>query len=102
MFIELLDTLRCVASHEDTWLVASFDRMDNRRVVDGTLGCPVCRAVYQIRDGVAWLGAGPDDLPPGEAPLTAAVLEHEALRLAALLHLREPGTRAVVTGSLAQ
>ena len=34
MFIELVDSLRCVASHEETWLVASVSRMDGRHVVE--------------------------------------------------------------------
>ena len=100
MFIELVDSLRCLAPHEDTWLVASADRMDGRRIVEGTLGCPTCRATYPILDGIVWLGAAPGGTLPDEGPLSADALEHEALRLAALLDLREPGTRALVGGAL--
>ena len=100
MFIELVDSLRCVNDHEDTWLVATFDRMEARRIVEGALGCPVCRASYRIRDGVAWIGAEEGTALSDEPPLSADEHEHEALRLAALLDLREPGTRAVITGEL--
>ena len=53
MFIEMIDLLRCVNAHEDTWLVASFSEVTNRIVTRGTLGCPVCSAEYPIQDGVA-------------------------------------------------
>lgn len=100
MFIELVDHLRCVAPHEDTWLVLAADRMEGRRVVEGRLGCPVCRAAYAIRDEVAWIGAEPGAALPDEPAPDALALEEEAARLAALLDLREPGTRAVVGGAL--
>jgi uncharacterized protein YbaR (Trm112 family) len=99
MFIELVDSLRCVAPHEDTWLVASADRMEGRRLVEGTLGCPTCRAAYAIRDGVVWLGVDAAvQLPVGARP-DATRLEAEAMRLAALLDLREPGARALLGGT---
>jgi hypothetical protein len=37
MFIELVDALRCPVPHEESWLVASADRMEARHIVDGTL-----------------------------------------------------------------
>src|SRR6266513_320072 len=40
MFIEMLDLLRCVNAHEETWLVASLKAVSNRIVLDATLGCP--------------------------------------------------------------
>jgi hypothetical protein len=100
VFIELVDTLRCVAPHDDTWLVAASDRMDGRRLVEGTLGCPTCRATYAIRDGVVWLGAATGAALPDEAPPPAEGREAGAMRLAALLDLREPGARALLGGAL--
>lgn len=99
MFIELVDSLRCIVPHEDSWLVAGADRMDGRRIVDGTLGCPVCRARYEIRDGVAWFGAEPtvgagrEVTSPWEAP------EAEAMRLAALLGVTDQGGRVLLEGA---
>lgn len=98
MFIELVDTLRCVNPHEDNWLVGSFDRIEGRRIITGTLGCPSCGASYPIRDGVAWIGAAPGASLPDEREPDD--IEAEAMRLAALLDLRDPGTRAVVAGTL--
>jgi hypothetical protein len=100
MFIELVDSLRCLQPHEDTWLVATFDRMENRRVIEGALGCPTCRASYPIRAGIAWLGATPgQDEDADGSTLAAADVEDEAMRLAALLDLREPGMRALLVGT---
>jgi uncharacterized protein YbaR (Trm112 family) len=103
MFIELVDSLRCLVTHEETWLVAAVMRMDGRHIVEGTLGCPVCRREYPIRDGVAWfsdrrpatrrssltMSSGPGD----EALVT---------RAAALLGLSDPGGIVVLGGSWAR
>jgi uncharacterized protein YbaR (Trm112 family) len=66
MFIELVDALRCPVPHEDSWLVASATRMEARHIVDGLLGCPVCRAEYPVRKGVADFRREPTS--PLEAP----------------------------------
>ena len=58
MFIELVETLRCVREHEDSWLVASIDDLRDRSIRKGTLGCPVCAAEYPINEGVADFSAG--------------------------------------------
>lgn len=86
MFIDLIDQLRCPRPHEESWLVLSADHVDGRDVVDGILGCPVCRAEYAIRGGVARfaeVAAG-----TGVAPS-----EEQAMRLAAFLDLT--GTKGV-------
>jgi uncharacterized protein YbaR (Trm112 family) len=89
MFIELVDALRCPVPHEDSWLVASATRMEARHIVDGLLGCPVCRAEYPVRKGVADfrreppspLEAPPDPFLRGDATT--------AMRLAAFLGLSD-------------
>jgi hypothetical protein len=97
VFIELVDSLRCVNTHEDTWLVAAVTRMDGRHIADGTLGCPVCRRTYAVRDGIAWFTSA----PAGEASLTppAAATGDRAMRLAALLGLTEPGGIVLLGGT---
>lgn len=96
MFIELLDILRCVRPHEDSWLVASFDALVGRHVLRGTLGCPVCGAEYPVVEGVvqfgdatAQAGIAPEREPgpDGLVPLTDDPAA--ALRLAAMLGLDE-------------
>ena len=90
MFIELVDSLRCVEPHEDTWLVASVSRMDGRHIVTGVLGCPLCRREYLIRDGVAWFESG-DTSEPRLTRTPEAVDPDVVTRAAALLGLSDAG-----------
>jgi len=42
MYIELTDHLRCPENHEERFLVLLPDRVEDRSVRTGQLGCPVC------------------------------------------------------------
>jgi uncharacterized protein YbaR (Trm112 family) len=93
MFIPLVDTLRCTNPHEETWLVASIERAEERDIKEGFLGCPTCLAEYPIRDGVVYFVEWEpvlSSMPP---------LEEEAMRLAAALDLTEPRMTAVLQGA---
>lgn len=92
MFIPLVDQLRCVNAHEDTWLVASIDSAVDRDIVRGVLGCPRCLAEYPIRDGVVYFSATRRALfhPPNE---------DEAVRVAAGLDLTDARMTAVLHGT---
>ena len=92
MFLPLIDRLRCLNGHEDTWLVASIESADERDVREGTLGCPICSAEYAIRDGVVLFA----DVPP--AP-DRAPSSDEALRLAAALDLTDARMTAILQGA---
>ena len=96
MFIELVDVLRCPKPHEETWLVLAARRVDDRDVMEGTLGCPVCEAEYPIVDGIARFDSGAPRLTVDVAPNEA-----EALRLAALLNLSDSRGYAVLAGAAA-
>ena len=88
MFIELVDALRCLTPHEETWLVASVSEMSGRHIIDGTLGCPVCRRSYPVRNGVGVFTAD------GSTPsLTRAAvgMDDRVMRGAALLGLSDAG-----------
>src|SRR5687768_10952526 len=99
MFIELVDALRCLAPHEDSWLVAAPDRMVGRRVVEGTIGCPVCKLRYVVRGGVAhYTDDGGEVAAPAAIAPEVAPDEEEAMRLAALLDLTEPHARVLLVG----
>jgi len=98
VFIELVELLRCVREHEPTWLVATCDRMEGRRIVEGMLGCPACQTRYPITDGVADFTLGVEEPRTVAAPEAS---EGGALALAAWLNLAEPGGLAVLTGSWA-
>ena len=97
MFIELIDVLRCARAHEESWLVGAFDEVRDRDVVRGRLGCPVCRAEYEIVDGTVRFDA---PAPPASAAASAAPLDpDETLRLAALLGLVGAGGVVLLAGS---
>jgi uncharacterized protein YbaR (Trm112 family) len=93
VFIPLVDVLRCPNTHDETWLVASIDRADNRDILAGTLGCPICMAEYPIRDGVVVFDEAATH-PPYYAPS-----EGDAVRLAAALDLTDARMTAVLQGA---
>jgi len=101
MFIELVDSLRCIRPHELTWLVASATRLEARDIVVGELGCHVCGTEYPIVDGVAdfTLGREPRYAPSADAGTSVLTGEDVAMRAAALLDLAEPGGFVVLTGA---
>ncbi len=98
MFIELTDHLRCPADHPESFLVLIPDLMDGRRVVRGTLGCPVCQAEYLIADGVVRFGAGH---PPGSPPATSAG-SPDAAAVHAFLGIEGPGGYVGLIGDSAR
>lgn len=119
MHIELVDSLRCPHPHEDTWLVASVTRFDGRDIVEGSLGCPVCRRQYAVREGevdfTVSVAPGGDALPPAvaagtaarpaetQAPASPVVPDEEVLlRARALLALAEPGGIVLLGGAHAR
>jgi len=99
MFIELVDSLRCVEPHEDTWLVASVSRMNGRHIMTGMLGCPLCRREYPIRDGVAWFAGRSEGAEPADLTRPAEAADPELVtRAAALLGLSDAGGIVVLGG----
>ena len=97
MFIPLVDILRCVQPHADTWLVASIERADERFIIDGMLGCPTCLAEYPIRSGVVHF----TDRPVEPSRVAPPESEAEAIRIAAALDLIEPRVTALLHGAWA-
>jgi uncharacterized protein YbaR (Trm112 family) len=94
MFIELVDALRCPVPHEESWLVAAASRIEFRHIVEGTLGCPACRAEYPVHRGVV-------DLRRTQATSSTRDVmpdEGEATRLAAFLGLTDRSGFAVLLG----
>jgi uncharacterized protein YbaR (Trm112 family) len=99
MFIEMLDLLRCINDHEDTWLVASFRTVSNRFVQDATLGCPVCAAKYPIEKGIVDFTRG-EVVPSCEEERAHASHQREELatRAGAYLNATEPGATFALGG----
>lgn len=94
MFIELTDHLRCPADHAEQYLVLLPDRIVERSVIAGRLGCPVCGRTWPVIEGVAELG-GPPPAPPSGAALDPAAMH-------VLLGLSGPGGYAALVGSAAE
>src|ERR1700693_4916655 len=104
VFIELLDLLRCINVHEETWLVASFKSVTNRFVMEGRLGCPNCSAEYPIRNGIADFTARlevPRPRRKGERRTAIHDREELATRAGAFLNVTEPGATVVLGGAWA-
>jgi uncharacterized protein YbaR (Trm112 family) len=98
MFTELIDTLRCPHPHEDSWLVATSTRSEGRQLIDGLLGCPVCRSTFGIVDGVALLD-GTSRVRPSAGTAADEMSDDVAFRLAAQLHLVEASAPILLTGA---
>jgi uncharacterized protein YbaR (Trm112 family) len=93
MFVELIESLRCPNRHEESALIASVSTSENRHIQQGALGCPVCRAEFLIRDGVAWFGETPPPMTAVETPS-----QEIAMRLAAFLDLTDSRGFALLCG----
>lgn len=94
MHLLLTDHLTCPRCGPDFGLVVLADRIEERRVVRGTLGCANCRARYAIEGGVADLRAGGE--PPaltGEVGLDDG---ERAVRAAALMGVRQANATLLV------
>jgi uncharacterized protein YbaR (Trm112 family) len=104
MYILLTDALTCPRCGPDFGLLVLSDRMEERRVIEGSLGCPNCRSSYPIRNAAADLRAAPsasaEATASTESPDPVAVDgDAEApVRLAALMGLAGASGLAMVSG----
>ncbi len=94
MFIELTDHLRCPADHDESFLVLLPDRIEDRSVRAGRLGCPVCGRTYEVVDGVFQAGEPPEVEETGSPTLDADALH-------ALTGLAGPGGYMALVGRVA-
>lgn len=97
MFLPLTDSLTCPRCGPPYGLILLADRVVERRVLSGTLGCPNCRDRFQVRDGFGDLRAPPRrPLPPAPAP--EATDPDRGVRLAALLGVAEGPATVLLAG----
>ncbi len=98
MHLLLTDRLTCSRCGPEFGLILRADRIEDRIVLDGILGCPNCRDSYPVRDGFGDLRAPPrTEVAEGRAGGPGEVDPDESHRLAALLGVPEgPGTLALV------
>ncbi len=98
MHLLLTDRLTCPRCGPRFGLILLAEHMEDRRIVDGMLGCPNCRDRFPVRAGFGDLRAPPrGDPASGRAGPPGPVDEEEADRLTALLGVAEgPGTLALI------
>ena len=99
MHILLTDILSCPRCGPEFGLVLLADRVDERRVLEGRLGCPNCREQYPVRGGVLDARLSADRAADaGESSDAAADDPGAAVRLAALLGLADARGTVLVAG----
>lgn len=83
MHIELTELLCCPRCGPPHGLIAFVDRIEDRRILDGRLDCPICETRHPVRGGIVYLeaegdvAADPSTVPPpdpDEAAIAAALL----------------------------
>ncbi|MEX2467644.1 MAG: hypothetical protein WD995_12095 [Gemmatimonadota bacterium] len=100
MHLLLTDRLACPRCGPDFGLILLAERMEDRRVLEGSFGCPNCRDAFPVTAGFGDLRAPPRRVvpeglagSPGAEPSDAA----DAERILALLGIAQgPGTLALV------
>jgi uncharacterized protein YbaR (Trm112 family) len=107
MHILLTDILTCPRCGPEFGLILLADRIGDRRVLDGRLGCANCREQYPVRDGVLDVrlpGAASTDTDAdaaigaaGASPAAGGGQE-AAVRIAALLGLADAQGKVLVAG----
>lgn len=98
MHLLLTDRLSCPRCGPEFGLLLLADRMEERRVLDGTLGCPNCRDGFPVRDGFGDLRTPPrGELGAGRAGAPGPADPDAAGTLRALLGVAQgPGTLLLV------
>ncbi|MFQ5551607.1 MAG: hypothetical protein ACE5FJ_10270 [Gemmatimonadales bacterium] len=101
MFIELAEHIRCPADHAAAHCVVAPDVIEGRRIVAGTVGCPVCRREYHIAGGR--VNCGTQDRQRGGGANAGGDARWTADRdgVPALLGLDSPGGYVVLYGGAA-
>lgn len=109
MHILLTDVLTCPRCGPGFGLILLSDRLLERRIIDGNLGCANCRESYPVRGGTADFRAPAERGQPaqerqpneasGEAPPVAP--GGASARLAALLGVTEGGGILLLAGAAA-
>ncbi|HET9440833.1 MAG TPA: Trm112 family protein [Longimicrobiales bacterium] len=78
MKLRLTDQLTCPRCRSDVGLILLAERVEDRRVLEGQLGCPGCRSRFRVHEGIAEFAEETAGVPAPAAPT-------EAVRLAAML-----------------
>jgi uncharacterized protein YbaR (Trm112 family) len=97
----LTERLICPRCGPPFGLILLAQRVEDRRVLEGSLGCPNCRDRFPVVEGFGDLRPPPrDDLPPvSQQPVEPD--KSETLRLAALLGVTTGPARVALLGPVA-
>ena len=100
MDLLLTDRLTCPRCGPDFGLILLADRLEDRRVLEGALGCPNCRDRYPVSDGFG------DVRPPPRTPFTdeeslAAPDSPTLMEVAGLLGITAGAGHVALLGALA-
>jgi uncharacterized protein YbaR (Trm112 family) len=98
MHILLTDALVCPRCGPEFGLMVLADRMQERRVVEGRLGCANCRESYPIHDAAADLRFGAGESAAALPDSSTGDDGEAAVRLAALMGLSGASGMALLAG----
>ncbi|HYJ79453.1 MAG TPA: Trm112 family protein [Longimicrobiaceae bacterium] len=103
MHILLTDILTCPRCGPELGLILLADRVEDRRVLAGRLGCANCRETYPIAEGAvdlrtATTGGSTEVRSPQSAVRSGEDPAEEAVRLAALLGLADVHGTVLIAG----
>ncbi len=110
MHLTLTDHLTCPRCGPSAGLILLMESMEDRRVAEGSLGCPVCRTQYRIAGRVADLrtgdsggggGGGGGTAGGGSERVADGAVAETALRVAALSELGEERAFLLLDGPAA-
>jgi uncharacterized protein YbaR (Trm112 family) len=99
--ILLTDRLACPRCGPAFGLILLSDRLENRRVVEGRLGCSNCREMYPVTGGAADLRTGPTQ-PDPDPTWSAEGRGEAAVRVAALLGMTQGAGPVLIAGPAAE
>jgi uncharacterized protein YbaR (Trm112 family) len=102
MHIVLTDVLACPRCGPSFGLILLADRVENRRVIEGVLGCANCREKFPVRAGLGHLRVEFDEVEPIGVPMSGRDGGEEAVRLAALAGVSEGPALLLLMGPAAR
>ena len=99
MRVETIEQLCCPAPHALSPLITVAFARDGEWLLEGVLGCVVCGAEYRLNDGaVHFAELGNVAMAGVQGDSSMMGTDTDAMRVAALLGLDNPGMRVVLCG----
>jgi uncharacterized protein YbaR (Trm112 family) len=102
MHIAVTEVLTCPRCGPAFGLILLAQRVENRRVLEGVLGCANCREKYPVAGGLGRLREPFEDVAGGDVPAPAAEGGQDAVRIAALSGVTEGPALLILAGPAAR